>query len=110
MVHFWTDAGHNAARRSAKAEQRNLIDGDRLCDLLKNKEMSATTTIRQIENITVQSQHFAKMYFPVGLAQANVACAPILGRHMTGQTGQHGPRNGCRQPALVRGHPPKSRA
>ena len=37
----------------------DLIDGERLCELLKEYELGVRTTIRQVEDITVDGPFFA---------------------------------------------------
>ena len=39
----------------------DLIDGDRLCDLLKEYELGVRRTIRQIEDVEVVPEFFADL-------------------------------------------------
>lgn len=54
---FTGDAKREATRDGAPPI--DLIDGDRLCDLLKTYELGVQTTVRQVEEITVHSEFFA---------------------------------------------------
>ena len=54
---FTTDAKAEATRDGAPPV--DLIDGERLCDLLKEYELGVRTTIRQVEDITVDGPFFA---------------------------------------------------
>ena len=39
----------------------DLIDGDGLCDLLKKYDLGLTTTVRQVEEITVNSEFYLEV-------------------------------------------------
>jgi restriction system protein len=39
----------------------DLIDGLALCDLLKRYELGVRTTVRQVEDITVEPDFFAQL-------------------------------------------------
>lgn len=56
---FTSDAKQEATREGAPPV--DLIDGDRLCDLLKTYELGVRTTVRQIEEITVENAFFDDM-------------------------------------------------
>lgn len=53
---FTADAKVEATRDGAPPI--DLIDGDRLCDLLKEYELGVETTIRQVEDINVDAAFF----------------------------------------------------
>jgi len=53
---FTNDAKAEATRDGAPPV--DLIDGERLCDLLKTYELGVRTTVRQIEDVTVQPDFF----------------------------------------------------
>jgi restriction system protein len=53
---FTGDAKREATRDGAPPI--DLIDGDGLCELLKKYELGVETTVRQVEEITVQSEFF----------------------------------------------------
>jgi restriction system protein len=36
----------------------DLIDGDRLCDLLKHYEVGVTVAVRQIEDVSIDRSYF----------------------------------------------------
>jgi restriction system protein len=54
---FTPDAKAEATRDGAPPV--DLIDGDRLCDLLKQYEVGVRTTIRQVEDVRVDKLFFA---------------------------------------------------
>jgi restriction system protein len=54
---FTTDARREANRDGATPIE--LIDGDKLCDLLKKYELGVTTTVRPVEDVTVDAGFFA---------------------------------------------------
>jgi restriction system protein len=54
---FTGDAKSEATRDGAPPV--DLIDGDRLCDLLKQYELGVTTTIRTVEDVQIESPFFA---------------------------------------------------
>ena len=56
---FTADAKQEATRDGAPPV--DLIDGDRLCDLLKEYELGVHRTIRQIEDIAVVPEFFANL-------------------------------------------------
>jgi len=39
----------------------DLIDGQRLCDLLKTYELGVRTEVRQVEDVTVQPEFFDEL-------------------------------------------------
>ncbi len=54
----------NDARSEAKrdgAPPIDLIDGDRLCDLLKENSIGVTTTERVVEDVKVEAEYFASL-------------------------------------------------
>lgn len=53
---FTADAKGEATRDGAPPV--DLIDGDRLCDLLKEYELGVRTEVRQVEDITVDTSFF----------------------------------------------------
>jgi restriction system protein len=53
---FTADAKREATRDGAPPI--DLIDGDGLCELLKKYDLGVKTTVRQVEEITVQSEFF----------------------------------------------------
>jgi restriction system protein len=56
-----TDSFTGDAKREATRDgvpPIDLIDGDGLCELLKKYELGVKTTVRQVEEITVQSEFF----------------------------------------------------
>ncbi len=53
---FTAEAKKEATRDGAPAI--DLIDGDRLCDLLKRYDLGVKTTIRQEEDVTVDNSFF----------------------------------------------------
>ena len=53
---FTSEAKAEATRDGASPV--DLIDGDRLCDLLKEYDLGVKTTVRQIEDITVDTEFF----------------------------------------------------
>src|SRR5450759_1867728 len=56
---FTAEAKAEATRDGAPPV--DLIDGDRLCDLLKEYELGVRTAIRQVEDITVDPSFFAEV-------------------------------------------------
>ena len=56
---FTADAKHEATRDGAPPV--DLIDGDRLCDLLKDYELGVRRTVRQIEDVEVVPEFFANL-------------------------------------------------
>jgi restriction system protein len=56
---FTADAKKEATRDGAPPI--DLIDGDRLCDLLKTYEIGVGTTVRQVEDVTVDASFFADL-------------------------------------------------
>jgi restriction system protein len=56
---FTSDAKQEATRPGATPI--DLIDGDRLADLLKQYELGVTTTIRTVEEVHVASAFFADL-------------------------------------------------
>lgn len=56
---FTSDAKAEATRDGAPPV--DLIDGDRLCDLLKEYELGVRTQIRQVEAVTVDPTFFAEI-------------------------------------------------
>jgi hypothetical protein len=57
---FTADARREANRDGATPIE--LIDGDKLCDLLKRYELGVTTTVRQVEDVTVDAGFFADIW------------------------------------------------
>ena len=55
---FSADAKKGATRDGAP--QVDLIDGDRLCDLLKQYELGVRTTTRTVEDVTVDVAFFGE--------------------------------------------------
>jgi len=58
--------GSFTRRSEARSDPRrstavDLIDGDRLCDLLKKYELGVRLTIRQIEDVEVVPEFFADL-------------------------------------------------
>jgi restriction endonuclease Mrr len=53
------DAKREATRDGAPPV--DLIDGDRLCDLLKEYELGVRLTVRQIEDVAVSAEFFADL-------------------------------------------------
>lgn len=56
---FTKDAKTESTRDGAPPV--DLIDGQRLCDLLKSYELGVTTTIRQVEDISVDTDFFSNI-------------------------------------------------
>jgi hypothetical protein len=56
---FTADAKKEATRDGAPPI--DLIDGDRLCDLLKRYDLGVHTTTRTVEDVTIDSTFFADM-------------------------------------------------
>lgn len=56
---FSTDAKKEATRDGAPPI--DLIDGDRLCDLLKQYELGVQTTTRTVEDITIDPGFFGEI-------------------------------------------------
>lgn len=56
---FTADAKAEATRDGAPPV--DLIDGERLCGLLKEYDLGVTTTIRQVEDISVDASFFARI-------------------------------------------------
>ena len=56
---FTADAKGEATRDGAPPV--DLIDGDRLCDLLKEYELGVRTEVRQVEDITVDTSFFTEV-------------------------------------------------
>ena len=56
---FTADARQEATRDGAPPV--DLIDGDRLCDLLKEYELGIRRTVRQVEEIHVTPEFFADL-------------------------------------------------
>lgn len=54
---FTTEAKREASRDGATPIE--LIDGDKLCDLLKRYELGVTTRVRQVEDVSVDAGFFA---------------------------------------------------
>ena len=54
---FTADAKKEATRDGAPPI--DLIDGDRLCDLLKKYDLGVNTTTRTVEDVTVSTAFFA---------------------------------------------------
>jgi restriction system protein len=54
---FTADARREATRDGAPAI--DLIDGDRLCDLLRRYELGVTTAVREVQDITVDPTFFS---------------------------------------------------
>jgi restriction system protein len=47
--------------RHSGAPPIDLIDGDRLCDLLKNNGIGVTTTERVVEDVKVEADYFTSL-------------------------------------------------
>lgn len=56
---FTAEAKAEATRDGAPPV--DLIDGDRLCDLLKEYELGVTTTVRQVEDVVVETAFFEEV-------------------------------------------------
>jgi len=56
---FTTEAKREATRDGAPPV--DLIDGDQLCDLLKEYELGVHCTIRQTEDVAIVSEFFAEL-------------------------------------------------
>jgi len=56
---FTADAKAEATRDGAPPV--DLIDGDRLCDLLKEYELGVRTAVRQVEDVTVDASYFVEV-------------------------------------------------
>ena len=56
---FTAEAKREATR--AGAPTIDLIDGDRLCDLLKEYELGVKTNVRRVEDVEVESRFFDEM-------------------------------------------------
>lgn len=56
---FSSDARKEATRDGA--QPIDLIEGNRLCDLLEEYQIGVTTTIRQIEDVTIDPGYFAQI-------------------------------------------------
>lgn len=56
---FTADAKKEATRDGAPPI--DLIDGDRLCDLLKTYDLGVHTTTRTVEDVTIDSTFFTDM-------------------------------------------------
>ncbi|MBF8186271.1 restriction endonuclease [Nonomuraea sp. K274] len=56
---FTADAKAEATRDGAPPV--DLIDGQRLCDLLKQYELGVATTVRQVEDVTVNTEFFQEI-------------------------------------------------
>ncbi len=56
---FTTEAKREAIRDGAP--QIDLIDGDQLCDLLKQYELGVSCTVRQEEDVTIAPEFFANL-------------------------------------------------
>lgn len=56
---FTADARAEASRDGAP--HIDLIDGDHLCDLLRTYQLGVTTTVRQVEDITINTEYFGAL-------------------------------------------------
>ena len=56
---FTTDAKKEATRDGAPPI--DLIDGDRLCELLKRYDLGVRTTIRTVEDVGIDADFFAEI-------------------------------------------------
>jgi restriction system protein len=56
---FTSDA--NAESRRDRAPPIDLIDGDRLCELLKEYAIGVTTTPRTVEDVAIQAEYFKSL-------------------------------------------------
>ena len=56
---FTGDAKAEATRDGAPPI--DLIDGDRLCELLKEYELGVRTTVRKVEDVTVERSFFGEI-------------------------------------------------
>lgn len=56
---FTSDARKEATRDGAPPI--DLIDGDRLCDLLKELSLGVTTTERVVEDVKIEVDYFASL-------------------------------------------------
>ncbi len=56
---FSADARKEATRDGAPPI--DLIDGDRLCDLLKKYDLRVSTTTRTVEDVTVSAAFFSEI-------------------------------------------------
>lgn len=56
---FTSDARAESKRDGAPPI--DLIDGDRLCDLLKENSLGVTTTTRTVEDVTIESEFFQSL-------------------------------------------------
>jgi len=57
---FTAEARREATRDGAPPLE--LIDGDRLCDLLKLYELGVETTIRTVEEVSIDSSYFSDLW------------------------------------------------
>jgi restriction system protein len=53
---FTAEARNEATRDGAPPI--DLIDGERLCDLLKEQRLGVETTVREIEDVTIRADFF----------------------------------------------------
>jgi restriction system protein len=56
---FTADARREATRDGAPPLE--LIDGDRLCDLLKHYELGVKTNIRTVEEVSIEFSYFSEL-------------------------------------------------
>ncbi len=56
---FTTDAKGEATRDGAPPV--DLIDGDRLCDLLKEYELGVRRTVREVEEVNIEAEFFGEL-------------------------------------------------
>jgi len=56
---FTSEAKREANRDGATAIE--LIDGDKLCDLLRKYELGVVTTVRRVEEVTIDPEFFADL-------------------------------------------------
>lgn len=56
---FTSDARAESKRDGAPPI--DLIDGDRLCELLKENSLGVTTTTRTVEDVTIESEFFQSL-------------------------------------------------
>lgn len=56
---FTAEARREATRDGAPPLE--LIDGDRLCDLLKLYELGVETTVRTVEEVSIDSSYFSDL-------------------------------------------------
>jgi restriction endonuclease Mrr len=61
LVRLVTSAYRGDASRAGWTSEADLIDGDRLCDLLKHYSLGVTTTVRTVEDITVDAGFLRKV-------------------------------------------------